>query len=615
MRTALLSRARRLPVAAWLAIAVGIATVHGITFGAGLESPWVFPDEVIYGELARSLADGNWLAIRDAGVTSLAYGVVYPALLAPLYAVGGDLQDVYLAVKVLNAVLMTSAAFPAYLIARRVLGSGPSLLAAVLTILVPSLAHTGTLMTENAFYPLFLWFALALVRCLERPSLRRQLAVAGALLVLALTRFQAVGLLPAVVTAVLLVAAFTAAAARPGAKLAAFATELRPYLPTAVTATATLGTSLGALAALGRTPGALVGPYAYVLDHIDLTALPRALGSHAGQLDLYVGIAPFAALVLISASTLRGRESRATSAFVAATLACTLWLVVVAATFSTIPLDPPRVQERYMFYGAPLLFVCLLVVSRRRDVSRRSLAAAAAAAAALPLALPLDRLLDPIPHTSSLALIPWLLVSSDGARLGIAVVAIVLAAALVTRRRSTLAPAAVALYLVAVGLVVDAAFSARADVRRSGALGADPTWIDRAVGPHADVDLVWAGEAVAGDRGQIAVWLNEFFNRSVGQVWSLAPVEDGLPTGRLLPVRGTGALVDSQTGTQLDARYVVADRFVPLRGDVVARDAASGFTLYRTDGAATLAAPGTCRRQHLWPSQRAACRARSATGA
>ena len=41
------------------------------------------------------------------------------------------------------------------------------------------MVYTGTLMTENAFYPIFLTAALALVLMLERPTWQRQLLVLG----------------------------------------------------------------------------------------------------------------------------------------------------------------------------------------------------------------------------------------------------------------------------------------------------------------------------------------------------------------------------------------------------------------------------------------------------
>ncbi len=65
---------------------------------------------------------------------------------------------------------MSLAAVPAFFLARRVVRDGLALLAALMTIAIPSMAYTGTVMTENAFYPLFLVVALVLVLVLERPT-------------------------------------------------------------------------------------------------------------------------------------------------------------------------------------------------------------------------------------------------------------------------------------------------------------------------------------------------------------------------------------------------------------------------------------------------------------
>ena len=66
------------------------------------------------------------------------------------------------------------------------------------------MVYTATLMTENAFYPLFLCAALAIVLWLERPTPLRTAIVLGVSLVAYLTRQQAVALLPALLTAPLL---------------------------------------------------------------------------------------------------------------------------------------------------------------------------------------------------------------------------------------------------------------------------------------------------------------------------------------------------------------------------------------------------------------------------
>src|SRR5919198_5934993 len=99
---------------------------------------------------------------------------------------------------------MSLAAVPAYLLSRRVLSQPFALAAAVLSVAVPSMLYSGTLMTENAFYPLFLATALALVLVLERPTLARSGGVIALLVLAFLTRAQAVALLPAILTAPIL---------------------------------------------------------------------------------------------------------------------------------------------------------------------------------------------------------------------------------------------------------------------------------------------------------------------------------------------------------------------------------------------------------------------------
>ena len=91
---------------------------------------------------------------------------------------------------------MSLAAVPAYLLARRVLPTGLSLLAALLAVAVPSMVYTGTLMTENAFYPAFLLVALG-ARADARASRRcgASSSCSAACGVVALVRVQALALL------------------------------------------------------------------------------------------------------------------------------------------------------------------------------------------------------------------------------------------------------------------------------------------------------------------------------------------------------------------------------------------------------------------------------------
>src|SRR5581483_11825429 len=118
-----------------------------------------------------------------------------------------SIPAVYTGVKVVNSLLMSLAAVPAYLFARRVVSSRGALVVAVLTVAVPSTFYAGTVMTENAFYPNFLVLALALATAIDARNLRSVLVFLAVLVVAYETRAQAVAVLPAALTAPPLVAA------------------------------------------------------------------------------------------------------------------------------------------------------------------------------------------------------------------------------------------------------------------------------------------------------------------------------------------------------------------------------------------------------------------------
>ena len=136
-------------------------------------------DELIYAELAKSLASDGEMLVR--GVPTSGYSVLYPLAISPAFALFDNLVDAYSAAKTINALLMSLAAVPAYLLARRVASERLSLLAAVLSVALPSLAYTGTITTESLFYPAALVVALLLVRYLERPTVGRLVALGAAL--------------------------------------------------------------------------------------------------------------------------------------------------------------------------------------------------------------------------------------------------------------------------------------------------------------------------------------------------------------------------------------------------------------------------------------------------
>ena len=539
--------------------------------------PFIMIDELIYSELARSFADSGEFLVRD--LPSPGYGLVYPVLISPAYALFDGLTDAYAAVKTLNALYMSLAAIPVYLLARRVVGPWLSLLAAVLALALPSLVYTGTVMTENVFYPVFLAAALLFVLVLESPTPWRVVAFLAAIGFAAATRAQAVSLVPAVLTAPLLLALF---------RRESWRETLRPFrlLYAIVLGGAVL---VGAAQlARGRSLSDLFGAYSAVGDEeYELGEVLRYLLYHVAELDLYLGIVPVAATIVLvgRARTL----DRPLQALLAVTLATSFWLVLVVAAFASV--FALRIQERNVFVVAPLFLVLLLAWVDRGAPRPRALAVAAAVVSAgLVLAIPFDRFIDTAAISDTLMLLPWWTVHDHVSLEWIAELAFLLGVALaaafllVPRRYALALPLVVLVYFAAVFHPIwsgkHGLKQASAGAVFQGIRGAPRDWIDRAVPEETTVSALWTGRS---DR--FTINQTEFFNRSVGPIYYLerpTPGEFGETKVRIDPENGL-VRVDGD-GTPLRVDHLFVDGSITPDGTAVARDDLLGTTLWLIDG-------------------------------
>ena len=559
----------RVPWWAWLAGIVTVSTLVRYVVGRGTVAPWIMVDELIYSELAKSLADSGRFLVR--GEATAAYGIVYPALIAPAWALFESVPQAYAAAKAINALVMSLAAVPAYFLARRVLAEPLALLAAALTVAVPSMVYTATLMTENAFYPLFLAAALAMVLWLERPTPLRTAVVLGVGLVAYFTRQQAVALLPALLTAPLYVAGRAA---------------LRRYaLVYGVAAAGFLGILVVQLAR-GRSPLGVFGAYE-VAGRADYSVgeVVKWFAYHVGELSLALGVIPFAALILLALVPRRLTERD--RVFVAAALSVSFWLVLVAAVFASE--QTFRISERNTFYVGSLFLIALLVwIERGLPRPQPATAIAALIAVGLPLAIPYDDFIGINAVSDTVALLPlgWLveqgLALSDA---GLVVLAGSVVAGLaflfVPRRYALLLPGLVLVYFAVSQHAVVAEHRFRSAQHLFGGISSvDRDWIDRTLNLHEEaVSLVWTGSS-----DKFSVWENEFFNRSVGTVYTTGPaVPGGLAQAPLTVDRRTGYFRDSD-GDFVHAIYALSDSSLELDGDVSAEDERTGMRLWAIAG-------------------------------
>ena len=548
-----------------VALVAAASLLNGL-LAVPVRRPRIFGDELIYWELARGFAWTGHFTVRSG--SSPRYGVVYPALLATAQRIGNNQASAYAIAQGLNALVFALTAVPAYAIASRVLTRRQALLAAALTAVVPSCVLTSAIMTENAFYPLFVTSVLFMVRALERSSTTRQLLVILAAAMTFLTRAQAVVILPSYLLAAVLLAVLSS----PGRRLPALTRSLRQHAPTVAVLV------LSGVAALAIRGPSTLGPYHVLITSYGLKPLVRWGLANLADLELYLGVIPLGALGVLLVLALRTSAISAELRRLVILTACLgFGLFATVAVLSASRYGLGRTHERNVFYLAPLILICFLAwLEGGLPRPRGTAVSVAVALAVLPLTLPISAV-----ATSSgedgLALVTW---QDHGVMPGRAMheMAVIAAFAafvfLVSRRRAVMLGTCLA------ALTIVLIVGERHVIRGSptDAAWQDRGWIDRAVGPDAQVVALWT--ATSGSQGsRIAnVWADEFFNRSVRDVASSdGPLPDGLPIERL-KIRPDGCL---QATLPFRPLYAVVETTEHLTAPVVAVNPWTRSVLYR----------------------------------
>jgi hypothetical protein len=578
------------PAWAWLSLLVALSVVIRSALAFRNPAPWIFQDELLYSELAKSFAATGHFAIRESPGTG-GFGIVYPTLISPAWALFHKVPAAYDAARAINALIMSLAAVPVYLLASRLAGRALGLVAAVLALALPGMVYTSTIMTENAFFPVFLFWVLALVLALERPTAVRQVAVVGLTFVAYLTRNQGAVLVPALVTAIVIVVLLESWGDERG-----FGAALGRRAAALAIAWGTLAAGIGAYLAFqigsrGKTvSGAILGGYSVLTQSsYSVHETARWFIYHAGELDFAVGVLPFAAfIVLVVAALRRSPPSREARVFAAVALSVSVWLLLEVAAFATTGYGH-QIQERNLFYLEPLFLIALVAwAGGLLPWSRTLTGAAAIVAAALPGVVPYASSLGPNEVANAFGLLPlWRAVSRGDVAPSHLTEVVVLAALgagllflLLPRRLALVAPAVVLLYLAAANSPVVGKVRETSLESRYGGVQARRDWIDLAVGTTKPrVTAIWTG---APGVNFVTLWDNEFFNRSVGPVYNLHGPPDGLPQETITINPRNGAARDL-SGNVVRAQYVLTDKSLKVAGRVVAEDPV-GTVLYRVGG-------------------------------
>jgi 4-amino-4-deoxy-L-arabinose transferase-like glycosyltransferase len=548
---------RRRVGAATLALAALVLLSTGIRFGAAqaFTTPWIAPDEMVYGLIGESLWTHGTLEVR--GLPTPYYSILTPALVgAPLALF--DLADGVQWARLLQALAASLVAVPTYRWAVRMTSTGWALAAAALTLAAPALHYSGFLMTEPLTLTVVAAALLALARAVEEPTMWRYGVFAAWATAAAAVRLQALLLLPAFLFAVALdaLAARDRARLRPLAALAGLAALVGvAILGIVVIRNGELSAEsiLGAYTPVGENTAAGAARLSEVAWHaLDIAILGLAI--------------PVLAIAVLAHAVFSRRDTDpALRAFVAVALAYVSLLVVQVGLFSAEYVG--HVAERYLITALPLLAIGLCAwisrgAPRAYAVVLPIWALLVAGAALIPLAeIATPETLVNTFTPSSLVDLP-----GDEARAVLVAAAVTSGALFVAVPRRFAWTLAV---VVAVGLVLASADSGRRIARASEhedrvSMGSSPGgWLD-------DDGLKDTTLLVTGDRLWTATARTIFWNRAIAEVLRVANATLPFPPVTPAVELGDDGVLRTADGGTLDRQIVVAPSTVVLAGEKVA---------------------------------------------
>jgi hypothetical protein len=479
-RSLTLARVAALPAHWVLAATVAVSFAVRWLLAFAHSTPLYFADEYIYSTLAYELAQTGRPTIRGESAS-------FPALLEPLltapFWLSGDPELALRLTQGLNALAMSLAAIPVYLLARKLgLGKWFALGSAGVAVVVPDLFYVSFILGEPIAYPLVMAAVYAGVCALDRPTRRAQVAFVAFSGLAAFARIQFV---------VLPVALLAAALVVERGSVRNVVSRLR----------LTLGLlALPVVGALALGPGRVVGYYRDIAQ-FDLhpTEFLGWLATDAMLLAYATGWVLLPGALVGLALALARPRARVEQAFAALTAFLAAGLFVEAGFYAVnASLEPGgRFQERYLFTLLPLVAPAFGLYLRRARSYRGAIAVIAFALLAVSARFPLAGYTSSHGRQDSPFLIGVYRIersigyANGSALIAIAVALLSLVAVATAIRRGRAALIALALSAAFLASVSYGAFSYDrlvAERARTSYLPPDARWVDHAnVG---DVTLV-----------------------------------------------------------------------------------------------------------------------------
>jgi type II secretory pathway pseudopilin PulG len=551
---------RAIPLATaflWLCVLYGWQTRGHVT-------PWLFTDELKLAQISRSISETGHPAQRGHPSS---FQTLYAYVLAPFWRIG-DVATAYAAIKYAGVVVMTSAMFPAYFLARMIVSRPWALFAAVGAVATPALAYAPFLIEEPAAYPWATLTLLLIVKALATGTRWWVLGAAAATIVAPFVRGQLAVLIPVYVLAALFLL-WTSAPAKRWRRTWSrwdWAGAIVLLIGGIILSSAVIGSQ-------SKTWFIATGFYRERTIEYGLWA--------AGAFAIGLGLLPIVALAALARP--RGEQwTRELKAFVAVTaagvIAFGLYTATKAAYLSTV--FSTVVAERNLIYLAPLAFVATALALERPRLRWWAVAATAGFVLYVILTTPYQLNLRPYSDALGLSIVQMAnvdLAFDDHDVTWLLVVALIVSLALLIAPRFIRGSRfALAISVAAAGLVLS--WNLAGEISASNGTNgfsqtllanfpSPPNWLDKATGQESTIYL---GQRIP--QTPNGIWLMEFWNRSLRYVWSLdgtAPGPGTTPPGFVTPDAGPDGRLTGRsipTGAPPGVNYIVADQGIDVAG-------------------------------------------------
>lgn len=532
------------------------------------KTPTVFTDELKWAQLSRAIAATGHAAQRGAPAP---FTSVYAYLIAPCWWLGST-HAAYTAIKYENAVVMSLAAVPVYLMARRLVSAPLAAAAAILALCTSAFFYMTLILPEVLAYPWFClcaylsfralsgdgrrWTAAAIAACVVAPEVRGELVCAGAAL--------------AVAACVLFATGSTSRRIRRN-------WSVFDHVGAALLV-------VGALIVLNRVVGG------HSVEWATTTQQWRGRIWHYGLVSasaLAIGLGVLPAIAGLASLRVPERRMdphwRAFAALLASSIVTFGIYTGVKAAWNSTQWGS-YVEERNLIYLGPLLLVGSAVWLSARRVSIVALGVATLFVGWLVLHYGYQ-LGYPYGESPGYGIAAFANRTfnwdqphiRDALIVAVAVSAAIALVPFVRRFDGAVRAVVVSLAALAVGTWMLTGEVTSANGSNSGAdqlvahLPQPLDWVDQATGRQP---VTYLGQALGNDNG---LWLTEFWNRSIKHVWSLdgtAPSPGPTLTPDLAAPNGE---LRFDPGTP----YVLADNGVHMVGKVVYAPPGSTLVLYR----------------------------------